>query len=200
MTLRLRFTAVVASVFGAAALMLIMPDPAQSQPLAYEATQLVEDVQAKPDKNIERVKQLEQIIGFLNKNLEAANTPVQQKYRDALIAQYDHSIAMMKYTQSLYEWELFASTVSLWLIVAIVASGVGFSGLQLWQAVVKGAPQAENQLEIAATKFRLTSSVVGIVVLGMSFFFFYLFVKEIYAIKPIASSQISNVSNAVDLR
>lgn len=72
--------------------------------------------------------------------------------------------------QSMLDWELFASNFSLWLVSLIVLAGVAFSGLQLWQAARLGVPQAETQLEIAANKFRLTSSVVGIVVLGMSFF------------------------------
>ena len=167
-------------------------NPQPDKPVQAEHT---DDVQAKLDKAISRSKQLEQIIQLLNKNIEAQNSPVQQKYLQAQIAGYEHNIALMKYVQSMLDWELFASNFSLWLVSLIVLAGVAFSGLQLWQATKLGVPQAETQLEIAANKFRLTSSVVGIVVLGMSFFFFYLFVKEIYAVKPIPGAALEVKSN-----
>ncbi len=93
------------------------------------------------------------------------------------------------------DWVLYASNFCLWLVSIIVLAGVAFSGFQLWQAARLGVPQAETKLEIATNQFRLTSSVVGIVVLGMSFFFFYLFVKEIYAVKPIPVAQALEVKN-----
>jgi hypothetical protein len=144
-----------------------------------------EDIQHKLDKALAQNTDLEQIIAQLNKKLDLNNSPLQQKYYETLSAQYDYDVALMKQHQSVLTWELFASNVSLWLVAFIVVAGVGFAGVQLWQAVQKGGPQAETQLEIAATKFRLTSSVVGIVVLGMSYFFFYLFVKEIYPLTPL---------------
>jgi hypothetical protein len=101
----------------------------------------------------------------------------------------------MKYTQSMLAWVLYASNFSLWLVSIIVIAGVTFSGLQLWQAAKLDAPQAETRLEIATNQFRLTSSVVGIVLLGMSFFFFYLFVKEIYTVKPIPVTQPSEAKS-----
>ncbi len=166
-----------------------------SQPNQAVQAERTDDVQAKLDKAISRSKQLEQIIQLLNKNVEAGNSPVQQKYREAQIAEYDHSIALMKYTRSMLDWVLYASNFCLWLVSIIVLAGVAFSGFQLWQAARLGVPQAETKLEIATNQFRLTSSVVGIVVLGMSFFFFYLFVKEIYAVKPIPVAQALEVKN-----
>ena len=182
----IRQNAVIAIPVSVAILAIVsvtpcLSDEASSRPAQTES----EDIQHKLDKALARNTDLEQIIAQLNKKLDANDSPLHQKYYEALSAQYDDDIAVMKQYQSVLAWELFASNVSLWLVAFIVLAGVGFAGVQLWQAVQKGAPQAETQLEIAATKFRLTSSVVGIVVLGMSYFFFYLFVKDIYPLTPV---------------
>jgi len=194
-TLRRFVSACAISVVMAIALIRPVCSEVASQPNQAVQAERTDDVQAKLDKAISRSKQLEQIIQLLNKNVEAGNSPVQQKYREAQIAEYDHSIALMKYTRSMLDWVLYASNFCLWLVSIIVLAGVAFSGFQLWQAARLGVPQAETKLEIATNQFRLTSSVVGIVVLGMSFFFFYLFVKEIYAVKPIPVAQALEVKN-----
>jgi hypothetical protein len=143
----------------------------------------IEDVQAKLQAALARNSDLEKIVSLLNVNIQSAKSPLKQKYNEALIAQYDHQIATMKQIEAVYAWQGLASNVSLFLVVLIVSAGVAFSGFQLWHAAKLGAPQADSHLEITFQKVRLTSSVVGIVVLALSFFFFYLFVKEIYAIK-----------------
>lgn len=154
-----------------------------TQPAKPIQAECSSDLQVKLNAADSRIKQLEQIVQLLNKNAETRESPLYQRYREAKIAEYDNSIATMKYTQATLNWVLYASNVSLWLVSFIVLAGVAFSGFQLWQGAGIGAQ--ETKLEVGANQFRLTSSVVGIIVLGMSFFFFYLFVKEIYTVKPL---------------
>jgi len=116
----------------------------------------------------------------LNQKIAAAKFLIDQKFNEAKLK---HDIVTFRQIEASYDWQIFASNVSLWLVVIIVVAGVAFSGFQLWHAAISGQPQAESQLEVSAKNFRLTSSVVGVVVLGLSLFFFYLFVKEIYTIK-----------------
>jgi len=100
-------------------------------------------------------------------------------------AYYRYQIRLMDYNVGLFMWHQTAASVILWLACAVVAAGVLFSAIQLGNALRLSQPQASTELEVSAQKVRITSSVIGIVVLAMSLMFVYLFVHEIYGIKPI---------------
>jgi hypothetical protein len=141
------------------------------------------DLQTKLDAALAKNADLEKIISILNADVDALKSPDEAALRKAQLA---HSIATMNQIEAVYNWQMFASNVSLGLVSIIVFAGVLFAGFQLWQAARVGQPQAESQLEVSASNFRITSSTVGVIVLALSFLFFYLFVKEIYAVTPPA--------------
>jgi hypothetical protein len=143
----------------------------------------VESLSAELKSARQRQADLEKIIFQLNSNIDALKSPDDAAYRKAVI---DHNIATLKQIQAVYDWQVIASDVLLCLVGVIVAAGLLFAGFQLWQAVKLGQPQTQSDLEVSASNFRLTTSTVGIVILALSFFFFYLFVKDIYAIAPPA--------------
>jgi len=134
-------------------------------------------------KEKEQEQQLLKINQLLNAHLASTNSRINQKYIEARIANYDHLIDMMKVQEAVFEWQHMAGNVILILVVVVVLSGVGFSGLQLYKAVTEGGPQASSELEVSATKFRVTSSVVGIIVLTLSLAFLYLFIMNVYTIR-----------------
>lgn len=164
------------------------PPAASSTPArsANGASQASEQLRQAQDQ----VRQLLMINKALQQNLAQANSPLNRKYIDAKVAYYDYQIRMMKAAEALYDWQQTASTVILILVVILVTAGVIFSGFQLWQAVKGGAPQASTELELSATRFHVTSSVVGILVLTISLAFSYLFITRVYTIYPApAASQ-----------
>ncbi|ACK53072.1 hypothetical protein Tmz1t_0280 [Thauera aminoaromatica] len=84
-----------------------------------------------------------------------------------------------------FRWQQRASEVLMWTVLAVVFCGLGFSGYQLYHATRLGKDPAANEIEISANKVRVTSSIVGLVVLFMSIAFLYLFLIEVYRIKPV---------------
>jgi hypothetical protein len=82
-----------------------------------------------------------------------------------------------------------ASYIVLFLVFVVVTSGVLFSGYQLWKSVSVAGVQASNDLEISAAKVRVTSSVVGIVVLAISLAFLFIYTHEVYTIKSLPAVQ-----------
>jgi hypothetical protein len=146
--------------------------------------------------------------------LEAYVKIIQQD-NEALL---QHRIALMKHDEAIYEWQRSASTVLLWVVVAVVAAGLCFSGYQLvvvmelarrravrelrtGRAPAPAAPDAgtpaapvpapapdmSSQVGISAQGLQVTSSVVGVTVLVISIAFLYLFVREVYTIKPLTA-------------
>jgi hypothetical protein len=83
--------------------------------------------------------------------------------------------------QTFYAQEI-ASYVILILVFMVVVSGVLFSGFQLWKSVSIGV-QSNSEFELSAGKVRVTSSVVGIVVLTISLVFLFIYTQQVYQIK-----------------
>jgi hypothetical protein len=112
---------------------------------------------------------------------------VLKAYKEAQLKQYESLVQQADLiNQSFYEQRIILRT-SLFLVVLVVIAGVSFSAVQLWQGL--GAVGAlSNELEISASKVRLTSSVIGVVVLTISLAFFYVFVSGSLKVERASSS------------
>jgi hypothetical protein len=105
------------------------------------------------------------------------DTAVLKAYNDAQLKQYESLVRQADLiNQSFYEQRIILRT-SLFLVVLVVIAGVSFSAVQLWQGLGAAGMPLSNELEISASKIRLTSSVIGIIVLSISLAFFYVFVS-----------------------
>lgn len=113
---------------------------------------------------------------------------------------YDHLAALNAIQRRTFQWQQHASEVTLWLVVFVVISGVLLSALQLWLAFFRTPPGVtaalgDSTIEISKTNFRVTSSIVGIVILLISVGFLYLFLREVYTIRIIPTVQPSGNAN-----
>ena len=84
-------------------------------------------------------------------------------------------------------WQDRASEVTLWLVVIVVISGLSMSAFQLLIAFRRPDHSTDTTIDISAQNFRVTSSVVGIVVLLISIGFLFLFLREVYNIKMVST-------------
>jgi len=101
-----------------------------------------------------------------------------KKYYEYLAKKADLNLAQ-------FEWQRTASERLLWLVVVVVFSGVAFSGYQLWRASKTNDLPGDSSIEIAVQKVKITSSVVGVIVLAISIIFFYFFLIEVYRVKVV---------------
>jgi len=106
-----------------------------------------------------------------------------------------------------FEWQQSASEKLIWLVVLLSVSGVVFSGFQLWKAtqVIPGQTNPADMstdMRISAKEVRVTSSVVGLIVLLISIVYLYLFLREVYTISVIpsasAAAQSANAAPSTD--
>jgi hypothetical protein len=88
-----------------------------------------------------------------------------------------------------FKWQDRASEVTLWLVVIVVLSGLSMCAFQLWIAFKKDDSFTDTTIDISVQSFRVTSSIVGIVILLISVAFLYLFLKEVYDIKMVDINQ-----------
>jgi hypothetical protein len=122
-----------------------------------------------------------------NTGQNAANADLQNAYIEAKKKEYAYQIAEMDINIAAYQTARIASNVILALVVLVVVAGISFAGFQLWKSVSIAGVQETSDLEISASKVRVTSSVVGVVVLFISLAFLYIYTTEIYGVTVIAA-------------
>lgn len=92
--------------------------------------------------------------------------------------------------QRIYENQIFQNSVLLWMVVTITVSGVVLAGLQLWAtyrlAVAgKGSIADGGEATIEQNRLVVRSSVIGVVILALSFAFFTLYILYVYRIADV---------------
>jgi hypothetical protein len=73
------------------------------------------------------------------------------------------------------------------LVVLVVLAGVAFSAFQLWKSVGPAGVQLNSEMEMSAKNVRITSSVVGVIVLVISIAFLYIYTHEVYQLRFVES-------------
>jgi hypothetical protein len=129
----------------------------------------------------------DQIANLQNENAQlrknAINPALYDPYLNLMKSRYAYEASLMNATVEAFFVQRIASYVVLVLVVIVVLAGILFSGFQLWKSAAVAGVQPTNELEISASKVRITSSVVGIVVLTISIVFLFIYTHEIYHIK-----------------
>jgi len=108
---------------------------------------------------------------------------------------YRHLSRMNEITAKKFVWQDRASEVTLWLVVFVVIAGISLAAFQLFLAFFKGGSITDTTLEVSASNFRITSSVVGLVVLSISIAFLYMFLREVYEIHLVPMTAPSVVAD-----
>jgi hypothetical protein len=127
---------------------------------------------------------------------ELMDQKVYDAYLDLKRNEFQYYTRLMEVNLGVFHAQRIASYVVLLLVFVVVASGVVFSGFQLWKSVSVAGVQANNDLEISAAKVRVTSSVVGIVVLTISLAFLFIYTREVYTIKSLHPIQPETTSSS----
>lgn len=131
------------------------------------------------------------------------------QYASAQKAYYDYHVRGLAHRSAVFEWQLFSSRVIFWIVIGLVATGVAFSGIQfrasleaaraarmqaqanLSSAATGAAPSAaapgtlalDTTLEATSGGIKLSSPVLGVIILGLSLLFFYLYLNFVYPIQ-----------------
>ena len=90
--------------------------------------------------------------------------------------------------QDVFRWQLWSSRVIFGFVHLLVFAGVVFSGIQFWRSmrtpwwVKGGGEEVGGHIELSAGGVKITSPVLGVIILGLSLAFFYLYLVYVYPI------------------
>ncbi len=141
--------------------------------------------------------QAEASISTMKGKLEGLDGTLYAQYIETKKREYIFHTKIMEMNERIYDAQLISSYVVLTLVGLVVLAGVCFSGFQLINALSVAGVQPSNDLEVSAGKVRITSSVVGIIVLVISIVFLYIYISQVYHIKSI-DPYAANVPNPKD--
>lgn len=168
----------------------VVPAVAQDVPQSNVGNEAAQQTRARENQSVETVDHERiaaerlLIIRALENRLEEAYSDVGKARASAQIAAFENYEKLLQRTDEVYGWQKFASNVMLALTCLVVMSGLVFSSLELRKALSLDSPQSDTNLDISINRIRITSSIVGVIILSISFFFLYLFLDFVYDIQP----------------
>ncbi len=106
----------------------------------------------------------------------------------ALKAYYDYRREGYDHRKRVFEWQLLSSRIIFVVVIALVGAGIYFSWLQ-FRADLKTTDKEGNRgvstLEASTSGIKVSSPVLGVIILVISLLFFYLYLQYVYPIEEI---------------
>jgi len=180
------------------------PQPAQSQ------ENQVENPNKKQSEQAERMKK---ILGEMHNetgtpilpdtsSLEILDNPTKEKFFMAMREYYEYRASGYKHRMELFKWQLFSSRIIFFVVIFLVLAGVYFSWVQFRTAIKEkrkpnpavknGAPELvqANKSEITEVEasikgIKVSSPILGVIILVISLLFFYLYLIYVYPINNV---------------
>ena len=114
-----------------------------------------------------------------------------EKYLAALREYYTYRIEGLQHRSDVFEWQLFSSKLIFVAVLALVLAGIYFAAVQFHTGLVRkgkaNVAESEERTELVASVkgVKVSSPVLGVVILVISLAFFYLYLVYVYPIQEI---------------
>lgn len=103
------------------------------------------------------------------------------KYLEAYRGYFDNNIRNYQHSQQVFKWQLTSSKLIFITVIILVMAGIVFSGLQF----KRGTSDSKTEFEFSRHGFKVSSSILGVIILVISLAFFYLYLVYVYPIQEI---------------
>lgn len=116
------------------------------------------------------------------------NEKTQALYDKALQSYYRYRIDGLDHRKRIFKWQLTSSIIIFAMVLLVVISGLVFAAIQFKQGIKPGGGKSEElstEVEVSTKGVKLSSPVLGVIILFISLGFFYLYLVHIYPIENI---------------
>ena len=152
--------------------------------------------QNQPAPDLSRIEQLKALDTQETTDLAPAMLQPEQlgeegaaAMRKALTAYYEYRVNGYQHRQRVFAWQLLSSRIIFVMVILLVLVGIYFSWMQFRSALKGGSAFGERPhdttFEASTTGFKLSSPVLGVIILALSLAFFYLYLLYVYPITDI---------------
>lgn len=142
-----------------------------------------------PDGTVRRQIPDESISAALPEPMTDMDPATRAKYQEALRGYFSYRLQGYEQRQKTFAWQLFSSRIIFWAVLTLVFAGIYFAAVQFHVGLrgAAGPPGAEARTEFAASLegVKVSSPVLGVIILVISLVFFYLYLAFVYPISEI---------------
>ncbi len=111
-----------------------------------------------------------------------------QLFLQAMGEYYRYRTSGLQHRSRVFEWQLVSSKVIFATVLMLVGAGMAFAAIQ-FRAGMKRVPGEEardiTEVNLSATSVKVSSPVLGVIILVISLAFFYLYLVYVYPISEI---------------
>lgn len=107
---------------------------------------------------------------------------------------YQHQTSLMSAVEKAYALQYWQTLGIAIMVFIMVAAGLYLSYVQLKKEDKEGE-KSSFYMKLGAGSFELNSSIIGLIILAMSFLFFKLYIDNVYEIKVVNTNVAENAEN-----
>jgi len=120
-----------------------------------------------------------------------------QAFLRAMGEYYAYRASGLQHRRHVFEWQLFSSKVTFVTVLLLVAAGIVFAAIQFRVGLARRREDAKKtaaqpddkgmvtELELGTTGIKVSSPVLGVIILLISLAFFYLYLVFVYPISEL---------------
>jgi hypothetical protein len=158
------------------------------------------DAQVKKDSSAHAPVNIDNILNTVNQRMDHFNNDSVMKSLATLSkedsslkkALSDYNLFGLSHRKKTLQWNLTSSIIIFWSVIFLVFSGIFFAGIQFYVSMQlakkagTGKPaDLATELEASAQGIKVSSPVLGVIILVISILFFFLYLKYVYPIMEI---------------
>ena len=132
---------------------------------------------------------IDRSLQFMNDNPYVQDSSTQIVKGLAWKNYYDYKNFGYLHRKKVFKWQLFSSKLIFFVVIGLVVSGIYFAGLQFFHAIKLSKKQGDleksmnTELTASSAEIKVSSPVLGVIILVLSFLFFFLYLKFVYPIQ-----------------
>lgn len=113
--------------------------------------------------------------------LNADNQAMQQQ---AIKQYFQHVIESNAHQRRVFRWQLLSAKIIFVVVILLVVAGIYFAAVQFHQGMASGKIAGqETEFEASLKGIKVSSPVLGVIILSISLVFFYLYLVHVYPIE-----------------
>lgn len=98
------------------------------------------------------------------------------------VGYYENLTRGLSHRQKVFDWQYTSSVIIFYVVIGIVLIGLYFSWMQFHR---KDGEVGETTMEASKEGFKVSSPVLGVIILLLSLAFFYLYLLHVYPISEL---------------
>ncbi|HKL34520.1 MAG TPA: hypothetical protein VJ919_18415 [Tangfeifania sp.] len=113
-----------------------------------------------------------------------------EKYQAALQEYYNYHISGLQHREKVFSWQLFSSKIIFVVVIILVFAGIYFAAVQFHTGIKQAREKLgdfNDRTELSASMkgIKVSSPVLGVIILVISLVFFYLYLVYVFPIEDI---------------